>query len=73
MSFLAASVRTLQCASYALLVLLEVGAGRFLAVVLTSLVKSAQLSLQKFHLCISLPLVGRTNDGVVISDGRCWD
>ena len=52
--------------------LVEVGAGRFSAVELTLLLKSAQLALWEFHFHTSFPYVGWTNGGVVINDGQCW-
>ena len=51
----------------------RVGSGRVTIVELMSLVKPDQLVLWKFHLLTAFPSVGWTGDGVVISDGRCWD
>ena len=49
------------------------GTGRDLAAVLVLFTNSDQLALQKFHLWTGYPSVDWTSDGVVISDGRCWE
>ena len=50
-----------------------VGTGRALAALLTSVVKFVQLALWKFHLRTGFSFVDWMSDGVVISDGRCWE
>ena len=71
--FLGGGGSILQYASYASLMLEAVGAGRASAAILTTLPMSAQLALRKFHLQTGFPSVGWTNDGIVISDGRCCE